>query len=128
LTGFAGFATFFGIGFDAGFAFFGAAFGGFTGFFTATAFFGDGFAAAFFAAGFNLLTTLDLFATLPPEVAFRIVVVDALLFARAIFTPQISVKPLIPCFLGWRTIPTGNRIRHCFRGFSAISSRCRGFE
>ncbi|MBI2215652.1 MAG: hypothetical protein HYU52_18545 [Acidobacteria bacterium] len=86
-TAVAGFDAFFG----GGVTFFGVAFAGLTGlegFFAATTFFGDGFAAAFLAAGFNLLTTLDLFATLPPEAAFRAVVVDALLFARAMFTPS----------------------------------------
>lgn len=76
-------------GFAADFAVFAAGFAVFTGFFATTGFFGDGFAAADFAFGANFLTVLDLPATLPPEVAFLAVVVDALSFARAMLTPSI---------------------------------------
>jgi hypothetical protein len=88
--GWAAFATFFGAGFTAlgaALAVFGAGFAGLEtawGRFGAAVFFETGFAAAFFGAAFNFFTTLDLLATLLPEVFIRAVVVDVLLFARAI--------------------------------------------
>ncbi len=88
--GWAAFATFFGAGFTAlgaALAVFGAGFAGLEtawGRFGAAVFFETGFAAAFFGADFNFFTTLDLLATLLPEVFIRAVVVDVLLFARAI--------------------------------------------